>query len=94
MPRTNTAVKEFSPPAKGETASLLTQIRKSRGLSLEEVAHAVGTGKGNLRRIENGDQVPKRHTARKLFEYYEGAVPLGFCYDPTYTPPKDTALRM
>jgi transcriptional regulator with XRE-family HTH domain len=84
----------MSPPAKGETASLLTQIRRSRNLSLETVASAVGTGKGNLRRIENGDQVPKRETARKLFEFYEGAVPLGYCYDPTYDPPDQYALRM
>lgn len=67
-----------------EAITLLTQIRKSRGLSLEEVAQAVGTGKGNLRRVENGDQVPKRELARALFKFYGGAVPIGVIYDPRF----------
>lgn len=93
MPRTNSVKTEPAPPPP-EAATLLTQIRRSRGLSLETVAHAVGTGKGNLRRIENGDQVPKRHTARALFEFYDGVVPLGSIYDPTYRPAMEPPLRM
>lgn len=69
-----------------EPQTLLTQIRRSRGLSLEEVAEAVGTGKGNLRRVENGEQVPKRDLARALFSYYEGAIPIGHIYDPRFDP--------
>ena len=65
-------------------ASLLTQTRKSRGLSLKQVAAVVGTDPTNLLRVEKGDQVPKRVLARKLFEFYGGAVELGAIYDPEF----------
>jgi transcriptional regulator with XRE-family HTH domain len=64
--------------------SLLTQIRKSRGLSLEDVADKVGTTAGTLSRVENGVQTPKRELARALFEFFGGAVPLGAIYDADY----------
>ena len=63
---------------------LMTQLRKSRGLSLAEVALKVGTDDGNLSRVERGVQAPKRELARALFRFYGGAVPLGACYDPTF----------
>lgn len=69
-----------------ERFTLLTQIRRARGLSLEQVAEAVGTGKGNLRRVENGEQVPKRDLARALFHFYDGAIPLGAIYDARFDP--------
>jgi hypothetical protein len=52
--------------------SLMTQIRKSRGLSLAVVAEKVGTDAG------------KRELARSLFQFYGGAVPLASIYDPAY----------
>ncbi len=64
--------------------SLMTQIRKSRGLSLAVVAEKVGTDAGNLSRVEKGEQVPKRELARSLHRFYGGAVPLASIYDPTY----------
>jgi transcriptional regulator with XRE-family HTH domain len=64
--------------------SLLTQTRKSRGLSLAQVAKVVGTDPTNLLRVEKGEQVPKRALARKLFEFYGGAVELGAIYDPEF----------
>lgn len=64
--------------------SILTQTRKSRGLSLDVVAKAVGTDPTNLSRVEKGTQVPKRDLARRLFEFYGGAVELGAIYDPQY----------
>lgn len=64
----------------------MTQIRKSRGLSLAAVAEKVGTDAGNLSRVEKGEQVPKRELARALFEFYGGAVPLASIYDPAYVP--------
>lgn len=67
-----------------DSATLLTQIRKSRGLSLDVVADAVGTDPTNLSRVEKGAQVPKRELARALFSYYGGAVPLGAIYDPQF----------
>jgi transcriptional regulator with XRE-family HTH domain len=62
----------------------MTQIRKSRGLSLKKVAATVGTNDGNLSRIERGLQTPKQEVARKLFELYGGAVPLANIYDPVF----------
>lgn len=64
--------------------SLLTQTRKSRGLSLAQVAAVVGTDPTNLLRVEKGDQVPKRALARNLFKFYGGAVELGAIYDPEF----------
>lgn len=63
---------------------LMTQIRKSRGLSLADVARQVGTDQANLSRVEKGAQMPKRPLARQLFRFYEGRVPLGAIYDPEY----------
>ena len=71
---------------KEKTQTLLTQTRKSRGLSLDQVAAEVGTDPTNLSRVEKGAQVPKRELARALFEFYGGAVPLGAIYDPQYVP--------
>lgn len=62
----------------------MTQIRKSRGLSLQEVARVVGTDQANLSRVEKGTQIPKRPLARALFKFYDGAVPLGAIYDPEF----------
>lgn len=64
--------------------SLLQQTRKSRGLSLDAVAHEVGTDPTNLSRVEKGTQIPKRELARALFSFYGGAVPLGAIYDPQF----------
>ncbi len=66
------------------TDHLMTQIRKSRKLSLAQVAEVVGTDQANLSRIEKGEQNPKRELARKLHQFYGGAVPLGAIYDPQY----------
>jgi transcriptional regulator with XRE-family HTH domain len=74
-----------------ENPTLLTQTRKSRGLSLDQVAGCVGTDPTNLSRVERGTQVPKRELARALFEFYDGVVPLGAIYDPQYVPPEDAA---
>lgn len=62
----------------------MTQTRKSRGLSLEQVASSVGTDQANLWRLEKGEQVPKRDLARRLFRFYGGSVPLGAIYDPQF----------
>jgi transcriptional regulator with XRE-family HTH domain len=62
----------------------MTQIRKSRGLSLAQVAEVVRTDIANLSRVEKGRQVPKRDLARALFDFYDGAVPLGAIYDPEH----------
>lgn len=66
----------------GET--LMTQIRKARNLSLEQVAQAVQTDQANLSRVEKGKQIPKRVLARRLFEFYGGTIPLAAIYDPEF----------
>lgn len=71
--------------------SLLTQTRKSRGLSLDQVAASVGTDPTNLSRVEKGAQVPKRELARALFRFYDGRVPLGAIYDPEFDPEQQAA---
>ena len=67
--------------------TLLTQTRKSRGLSLDVVAAEVGTDPTNLSRVEKGAQVPKRELARALYHYFDGVVPLGAIYDAEFSPP-------
>lgn len=62
----------------------MTQTRKSRGLSLEQVAEKVGTDQANLSRVEKGRQIPKRELARRLFQFYGGSVPLAAIYDPEF----------
>lgn len=62
----------------------MTQTRKSRGLSLEQVAAKVGTDQANLSRVEKGRQVPKRDLARRIFQFYGGSVPLAAIYDPEW----------
>lgn len=62
----------------------MTQTRKSRGLSLDVVADAVGTDPTNLSRVEKGQQMPKRDLARALYNFYDAVVPLGSIYDPEF----------
>lgn len=64
--------------------TLLTQTRKSRGLSLDQAAASVGTDPTNLSRVEKGMQIPKRELARALYVFYQGVVPLGAIYDPEW----------
>lgn len=66
--------------------SLLTQTRKSRGLSLDQVAGVVGTDPTNLSRVEKGTQMPKTDLALALHKFYDGAVPLEAIYFPQGAP--------
>lgn len=67
--------------------TLLTQMRRARGLSLDHVAKTVGTDQANLSRVEKGLQVPKRALARALHSFYEGKIPIGAIYDPGFHSP-------
>lgn len=64
--------------------SLLTQMRKSRGLSLAELAAQLQTDQSSLSRVERGLQIPNRNLARRLYGFYGGAVTLGHVYDPEF----------
>ena len=66
---------------------LLTRLkveRMERGWSQRHVAELCETDHGNYLRIENGQQQPKAELARKLFDLFDGRVPLGAIYDPTF----------
>lgn len=69
-----------------EKQTLLTQTRKSRGLSLDQVAKAVGTDPTNLSRVEKGTQQPKSDLAIALYKFYGGVVPLDTIYFPHGAP--------
>lgn len=66
--------------------SALTLMRKSRGLSLEVVADAVGTHHTNLLRIEHGEQVPQAEVAQRIYAFFDGTVPLAKILYPYDTP--------
>lgn len=70
---------------------LMEQVRRSRGLRLSEVASDVDCDPSNLGKVERGEQIPKRRLARRLFEFYGGAVPLAAIYDPEYAARKRVA---
>lgn len=61
----------------------LRALRKSRGLTLQEVANAIGTDTGNLSRIEQGAQ-RSLDLARKLVDFYgrEAITELQILYPP------------
>ena len=58
--------------------------RLKRGLSVREVAEAIGVDPSNLSRIELGGQTPTREVARALHGFYGGRVPLADVYDPLF----------
>lgn len=64
--------------------SLMTQMRKSRGLSLAALAEVVGADQATLSRVERGRQIPNRDLARALFRFYDGSIPIGAIYDPQF----------
>jgi len=57
--------------------SKLRTLREKRGLTLAEVANAIGgMDASNLSRIENGKQVPRRDTALKIRAFYKNKISL------------------
>lgn len=67
-------------------ATPLRRLRKERGLTLLEVARAVGTDTGNLSRIEKGKQ-QSPELAPKLVEFFgsEHITELEILYPDRYT---------
>ena len=62
----------------------LREARKRRGLTVAEVAKAIGTDPSNLSRLELGQTTPSRELARKLYRFYEGDIKPIDLYDPTF----------
>ncbi len=63
----------------------LREARAQSGLTAARVALAVDCDRATLYRIEDGKSLPKRKTARALFELYKGLVPLALIYDPEFS---------
>ncbi len=69
--------------AKNKTA--LQKARESMGFSSRRVAEAMKIDVSGLHRIENGDVQPNRDSARHIYAFYEGVIPIGVIYDPRHT---------
>ena len=54
------------------------------GLSARQVAQLMDLDPTGFTRIEKGLFSPRQDTARKIFELYNGLVPLGLIYDTTH----------
>ena len=67
--------------------SPLKRARLAHGLTLEQVATAVGIDTGNLSRIERGAQVPSVARTARLAKFFAGAV----TETQIINPPADTA---
>ena len=67
-----------------ETTISLREARRQSGKTAVEIATAAGLDRGTLYRIESGRQLPKRETARRLFEIFKGRVALATIYDPKF----------
>lgn len=52
----------------------LRDIRKHRGLTLQDVATAINLDVGNLSRIERGMQIPSLEVAERLSIFFEGQI--------------------
>lgn len=48
----------------------IKEVRKKKGLSLQQVADAVGVGNNTISRYETGKREPKLETWNKLAEYF------------------------
>lgn len=54
------------------------------GLSARQVAQLMDLDPTGFTRIEKGQFSPRQDTARKIFDLYNGIVPLGLIYDTTH----------
>ena len=67
-----------------EPSMTLQDARKATGHAANTVARLVGCDRTTLYRIEKGETIPNRVTARKLHRLYMGHVSLAMIYDPEY----------
>ena len=62
--------------------SKLCEVRRNKGVTLQQVCDAIGLNTGNLSRIENGIQHPKPDTAKRLASYYGVSLDVIYGYEP------------
>lgn len=67
-----------------EATISLREARRQSGKTAVEIAASAGLDRGTLYRIESGRQLPKRETARRLFQIFKGRVALATIYDPEF----------
>ena len=53
----------------------IKEVRKKKGLSLQQVADAVGVGNNTISRYETGKREPKLETWKKLAVFFNVSVP-------------------
>lgn len=53
----------------------IKEVRKKKGLSLQQVADAVGLGNNTISRYETGKREPKLETWKKLADFFNVSVP-------------------
>lgn len=54
------------------------------GITSRRIAEHLSIDVSAYRRIELGESVPLRETARRMFDFFGGAVPLSVIYDPRH----------
>lgn len=64
--------------------SALERFNEEYGFRSRRVAEACKMDAAGFQRIERGDVLPKRETARIIHKLYGGAVPLGVIYDAAH----------
>ncbi|MCF6272849.1 MAG: XRE family transcriptional regulator [Rhodobacteraceae bacterium] len=74
--------RERETPVQLDLGARLRSLRKERGWTLEQAAHAVGLARSTLSKIENGQMSPTFEAVRKL------ASGLGISVPQLFTPPK------
>ncbi len=53
----------------------IKEVRKKKGLSLQQVADAVGVGSNTISRYETGKREPKLETWQALADFFDVSVP-------------------
>lgn len=66
------------------TKTALQRYRALLNQSARSVAHAISIDPSGYHRIETGQNIPTRETARRIWRHYEERVPLGVIYDPRH----------
>jgi len=63
----------------------LREARTASGKTVEQICIEIGCSRPTLYRIEKGEVVPMHTTARALYLFYKGSVPLAHIYDPEFS---------
>jgi len=70
---------------KSPVPSKLREARAASGKTAAAICSEVGCTRPTLYRIEKGEVVPMHTTARALYFFYQGTVPLAHIYDPIFS---------